>query len=122
MEQPQHREGREDEAEFLENAEKVYDSRGTKDHVLIMVVALLVVALTAAYLWGSSVGSRGEIEVQPDTLPPMLPQDEVGEAFFEQSTSDEIEAIERDLLKTDLETLDTELELLEAELGALLRD
>lgn len=124
MEQEQYEETHEEGALSGQNRdtviEQVHDERGKKDHILIMVIAVIVVALALAYLWGSGVGNRTVIETEPDILPPMLPQEDAQVEVIVPTASDEINAIESDLLRTDIENLDAGLETLEAELqGAL---
>lgn len=87
------------------------DPEVSKNTIIVAVLAIIVVVLALMYIWGSNKVMRIE------ELPP-LPPDEQTEQLKQVSTSDELDAIEQDLLTTEPETLDTGLSDMEAELEA----
>jgi len=96
------------ETPMQENAPKEKSAGGVISTIIIVVIILI----GAVYLFTSR-----------EPAPTMTPEEIVAspdaqmEALLEQSTSDDITAIEEDLDTTDLEGLDAELEAIEAELG-----
>ncbi len=90
--------------------------------VFMIVIAFVVVILSLVYMWGSSIAGK-EAQDSPESYPPELPlndtQSEVAESAY---TPDTLEAIERDLLRTDIEGVDAELDTIESELDTLLEE
>lgn len=88
----------------------------SKNLIITVVIAVVVVVLALMYVWGSKVG-------EPEILPPAFPaEDEQTMDLKKVSESDEIEAIEQDLLNTDLENLDADLNTFEAEIDTLVTE
>lgn len=75
---------------------------------IIIIITLLVVG--GFYLWGSQIAERANVETTEEV------QDEMTETLREQSTSDEVNAIEGDLEATSIESIDAELGDIESEL------
>ncbi len=78
-----------------------------KKNTILILAAILVILLGATAYWLSTNG-YGENLVFTREL----------KQIEKQSSSDEVEAIEKDLLETDLSGIDKELEDIEAELDA----
>lgn len=77
---------------------------------IAMVLALLVVALLLFYVWGAW-GTYAPVEA-----PPPLPPDTRIEALRQDESSDDLDAIERDLGATVLSDLDADVADVEREL------
>lgn len=75
-----------------------------------IIVVVIVVVLGGMYFWGQRIEKSGE-----DTA---FENDAATESLENQSSSDEIAAIEADINNTDLQNLDTELNQIDADLEA----
>ena len=96
--------------------------------LLFTFAIVLVVILGGLFFWFSSINETETTEPTPTQRPTAEennePESTTAEAqadtMLVTSPSDEIDAIEADVLATDLEELDAELEAIEAELDAAL--
>jgi len=82
----------------------------------ILIIIILIIG--GLYIWGAKLST--ETPTVDDSVTGediAAQQDETIEALVNQSSSDEVSAIEEDLNATDLENLDAELGNIEAELG-----
>lgn len=105
---------------------KEYEHPPKKVHsgpVLALIILALLIILGGLYLWGSSL-SKEDVLFEPPTVnnEPETPRAIADLQILETvSSSDEIGAIEADIMSTNLDGLDTEMSLVEAELEAALR-
>ena len=92
----------------------------SKNIIIIAVLAVIIVVLALMYIWGSKITEQQLPEVREDivAVPPRV--DEQTEALKQVSASNELVDIEKDLDKTELDSLDADLVELEAEIDAAL--
>jgi hypothetical protein len=74
---------------------------------IIIVVSLLI--LGGLYYWGSQLSTQ-----EPSAEDILSQEDSLQVDLAAQGTSDELDAIEQDLLRTDLDTLDEDMAQLES--------
>lgn len=111
------------ESDVQEPREDVHTQKPSSNPVIFAsMLALIVVILALVYMWGSS-RAGNEVSQPPETYPPELPQsDTESEAYESTYAPDTLDAIERDLISTDIESLDAELDSIESELDTLLAE
>ncbi|MBI4121066.1 MAG: hypothetical protein HY457_02335 [Parcubacteria group bacterium] len=93
--------------------------RGSVGPTIGIVVVVLVLVLGALYFWGKKLVEEESLTPPPTEEAILGATDPALESLQSQGASDEVTAIEEDLGKTDLGTLDTELQQIESEVGNL---
>ncbi len=91
--------------------------------VLGALIVILVLILGGLYLWGAMLAEEARVIETPPIIndEPETPRAEVDRQIMNTvSSSDDLGAIEADLIGTSLDSLDTELNTLEQELDAAL--
>ncbi len=85
--------------------------------IIGIIILVLLIALGGLYFWSMS----DEAPVIEEPVQPAQPApDPVVEELMQMERSDELDAIERDLFRTDLDAIDADLDQLEMELEAAL--
>lgn len=115
--------------DLMHDAPAEPEHHGSVMAIIAVIIVVLVISLGGLYFWGSKMDKdhkndddkhmmeEGQMEVEEEIIPE---DDPITEELSEQSTSDNADDIEEDLLGTDLEDLDFGLDDIEAELGAAL--
>jgi len=96
--------------------------------LLLMLTVLLVMVLTAMYMWFSTMTNDASVQQtsdRPTALENNEPESTTAEAqtdtMLTTSSSDEISAIQADIAATNLDNLDTEMIAIEAQMDASLQ-
>jgi len=95
-----------------------FEHHSSRSVIIVAVIAIVVVVLALMYIWGSSIVLRDQTGNSQMELPPVPVVDEQVEELNDVSTSDDIDAIEEDIMNTDLDNLDNDLDQIETELNA----
>lgn len=104
---------------------KEYEHAPKKVHtgpILAVIIILLLIVLMGLYLWGGTLSK--DVPLFPPTVnnEPETPRAIADLQILQTvSSSDELSALEADIMSTNLDGLDTEMSLVEAELEAALR-
>ncbi|MDP2705154.1 MAG: hypothetical protein Q8O71_01995 [bacterium] len=75
-----------------------------------IIIVVIIIVLGGMYFWGQRVDRSG--------IDPMLENDAMTQSLENQSSSDDLTAIEADIDNTDLENLDAELNQINSDLEA----